>query len=458
MASMRMLVIKFLKKGPHQTTAEIMLDRELQSLQNVLPPDYIKTFTAVAGSKGVYRSDRDGYEMEILEILKALHSMSWRTVTSHALVHVNHTEETRFYLEKDFSRVVQQAHDSNEGSNRDDNRLETLRAAFRASTSNSQNNVTTSSGGAGAVTSPSVEDVKAPPRRPTLSAEAVASLLGKTNISGNNNNSSNNNTPTHNNFGFAPRGSLSATGIAKAASADSAGHITHAATATSQQKSEDHSQPAASVSAAPKSNVANASRTSSNILGLAQKFQVTKDSNGVILPRPASVAIMTSNYNSLVNGAAAASQTPSATAAAAATTTSTSSDATAAMSPDPADGKPEAKNPNSVVNKLLGKYNRKSFIATSRPSLVALASSETEESKGAAALATAADSQPESQPDNQPEAASVIQTNIPSFADSANKVESRPSLMNSAHSQSMPVMSAEPRASEVVEHPKQAED
>ncbi|RYH19974.1 hypothetical protein EON65_25030 [archaeon] len=221
MSSTRMIVVKILKKGPHQVMVEIILDRELQSLQNVLPNDAIKTFTAVAGSKGIYRSDRDSYELEILDILKALHSMSWRTVTSHALVHVNHTEETRFYLEKEFTKGSQQPHDSNEGSNRDDNRLETLRAAFRATTSNSQQHVASTSVTAGATASPSVEDAKVPPKRPTLSAEAVASLLGKTSISSsssnnnnsNSNNGSNNNAPANNGFGFAPRGSVTSAGM-----------------------------------------------------------------------------------------------------------------------------------------------------------------------------------------------------------------------------------------------------
>ncbi|RYH19973.1 hypothetical protein EON65_25025 [archaeon] len=154
-------------------------------------------------------------------------------------------------------------------------------------------------------------------------------------------------------------------------------------------------------------------------MGLAQKFQVNKDSSGN-LPRPASVAAMTSNYNSLVNGPAAATHTSS--------TTATASDNV--LSPDPADAKPEAKNPNSVVNKLLGKYNRKSFISTARPSLVVLTSSETEESKGSTNTTSA--------PESQPEAPS-IQNNVPSFSNTA-KVETKHSTTHSMHSMSMPVM------------------
>lgn len=201
-----------------------------------------------------------------------------------------------------------------------------------------------------------------------------------------------------------------ATGVGKSASADSASHVTGAAPTVNSH------QPVPATASPQPSNVTNASRTSSNIMGLAQKFQVNKDSNGS-LPRPASVAIMGSSYNSLVNGPAAASNASSTTA-------------DTALSPEPnasGDGKPEAKNPNSVVNKLLGKYNRKSFISTARPSLVMLTSSETEESKGTP--------HPSSAPESQ-QAASAIQNNVPSFAEPA-KVETKSVPL---HNQSMPVM------------------
>lgn len=137
---------------------DILVDKDMNSLILVLPNDLSKRFSLVSGVKGVYRADMDNFDQDFLTILKGVRSLRWHTISSHAILHPNNSEETRFYMERELHRNLPHGDVS--------------------STAAAQIG----------------EDGKL--KRPTLSPDAVAGLLG------------NNNTPSSAPFGFSQRQSV----------------------------------------------------------------------------------------------------------------------------------------------------------------------------------------------------------------------------------------------------------
>jgi hypothetical protein len=185
------IILKWLRRDSSRSTLEITLDKDLNSLTQVVPNDFIRYFSPLNGSKSVYYAEIEPHEQDLIYILKGLRSMRWNSLTSHAIIHPNHIEETRFFMEREIARPNSVNLHSNEHDQIHSSEINYAPSPF-ARANMVPTHLLLSAQTAG------TDETKSNIKRPALSPDAIASILGKTGAP---------------NYGFGQRPNLVNTGI-----------------------------------------------------------------------------------------------------------------------------------------------------------------------------------------------------------------------------------------------------
>lgn len=102
MATINMLVIKHMKQESVRSVIDVVIDKEINNLNGIVPEELEKLFRPLPHHKNTFRLETEPGDLLVLELMKSMRRKQWQLMTSHSFVHLSIEKimESHFYFER----------------------------------------------------------------------------------------------------------------------------------------------------------------------------------------------------------------------------------------------------------------------------------------------------------------------------------------------------------------------